>query len=60
MVRVRLTFKSGKSKITTFSKATLKDVKTSAPRINPKIIKVELARRRRIRRRDPFSKLKFF
>jgi len=45
MVKIRFTTKSGKSWISTFPRNTLSEVRTSARGINPKIVKVEYARK---------------
>ena len=55
MVRVRLTTKSGKTWIASFpKKASLSDVRGVVKRANPKIVKVEYARKRR-KTRTPFN-----
>ena len=54
MVRVSLLYKDGRKKMVNFPKATLRDVKKSAPRINPKIKSVKLAPRRKSRNEKGF------
>jgi len=47
MVRVKIFFKGGKTKTANFPEASLRAVRSSAPRINPKISRVEYYRPKR-------------
>jgi len=58
MVKVKFTFKNGTTKITEFPKSTLTDVRSRAPRINKKIVRVEYAPRKKTKAKrasSPFA-----
>ena len=47
MVKVKFTYKNGKTKVVNFPRNTLVEIKHSAKGINPKIKKVEYYRKKR-------------
>ena len=55
MVRVRFRDRKGKTWTASFPKITLAEVRTSAKKINPRISKVEYAKRRRKTRKSAWA-----